>query len=190
MKLDLHEIAHSPGILYTYEVEGEDSEALSSDLASSGVVLHEPVRGRVTFTNTGNLILARGDLNTSIDLECIRCLSHFPSEQTIRLEEQFPVKSDQNLSDDWRDHDEIDIADDTEFDLADGVFDDGMLDLTELVRQNLIVTVPLHAVCREYCKGLCLHCGKNLNDGICSCQPDVDEPAHPFREAFKDWDKD
>jgi uncharacterized protein len=45
-----------------------------------------------------------------------------------------------------------------------------MIDLGEDVRQTLLLSVPLKRICREDCKGLCPHCGKNLNEGSCTCK--------------------
>ncbi|MEJ2184606.1 MAG: DUF177 domain-containing protein [Gemmatimonadota bacterium] len=48
------------------------------------------------------------------------------------------------------------------------------LDLREAVREDVLLAAPRYAVCREDCKGLCPRCGKNLNEGPCSC---TDEEA-------------
>jgi uncharacterized protein len=43
------------------------------------------------------------------------------------------------------------------------------IDISDDVRQTLLLSVPLKRVCREECKGLCPQCGKNLNEGPCGC---------------------
>ncbi len=43
------------------------------------------------------------------------------------------------------------------------------LDLTESVREGIILALPSYPVCKEDCKGACMHCGKNLNEGPCGC---------------------
>jgi uncharacterized protein len=43
------------------------------------------------------------------------------------------------------------------------------IDIGEDVRQTLLLSVPLKRICREECKGLCPHCGKNLNESTCGC---------------------
>jgi uncharacterized protein len=48
------------------------------------------------------------------------------------------------------------------------------LDLSTMVREELILAVPEYVLCREECKGLCAQCGKDLNDGPCSCLPEPD----------------
>jgi uncharacterized protein len=51
---------------------------------------------------------------------------------------------------------------------------EGLL-LEEALREQVLLALPLKAVCREDCKGLCPHCGKNLNEGQCSCAEPVDD---------------
>jgi uncharacterized protein len=58
-----------------------------------------------------------------------------------------------------------------------------MLDVSEWVRQQLGVNLPMHQLCREDCQGICTECGKNLNLGPCSCAP---QPADPRWSALGD----
>jgi uncharacterized protein len=53
------------------------------------------------------------------------------------------------------------------------------MDLTEPVRQALLVALPMRPLCREDCKGLCVVCGANLNYVDC---------GHRQEEADKRWD--
>lgn len=46
---------------------------------------------------------------------------------------------------------------------------DGFYDLTDEVRENLLLSMPMRIKCKEDCKGLCLSCGANLNREKCSC---------------------
>ena len=56
--------------------------------------------------------------------------------------------------------------------INDGV--DSALDLSDLLREELLLFFPTKMLCKPDCKGLCCKCGKNLNDGPCDCQKDVD----------------
>jgi uncharacterized protein len=49
-----------------------------------------------------------------------------------------------------------------------------VLDVSELVRQQLAVNLPMAPLCREDCQGICPECGQNLNLGPCSC---ANQPA-------------
>jgi uncharacterized protein len=48
------------------------------------------------------------------------------------------------------------------------------LDLSEAVREELLLAVPQYALCREDCRGLCPRCGADLNLGTCGCRPERD----------------
>ncbi|UCG87373.1 MAG: DUF177 domain-containing protein, partial [Gemmatimonadota bacterium] len=48
------------------------------------------------------------------------------------------------------------------------------LDLSEAVREELILAVPDYSLCREDCRGICPRCGTDLNTGTCGCQPESD----------------
>jgi uncharacterized metal-binding protein YceD (DUF177 family) len=45
------------------------------------------------------------------------------------------------------------------------------VDVTEDIREELLLNFPAFPVCSDDCKGLCPQCGKNLNEGNCNCQP-------------------
>ena len=45
-----------------------------------------------------------------------------------------------------------------------------ILDITEEVRQEVILEYPLKVLCKPDCKGLCPQCGENLNLGPCLCK--------------------
>lgn len=45
------------------------------------------------------------------------------------------------------------------------------IDVSDQVRQALVLSLPVRSLCREDCKGLCPGCGANLNDEPCRCKP-------------------
>ena len=47
------------------------------------------------------------------------------------------------------------------------------LDEEALAREQFLLQVPMHPLCRESCKGLCPRCGKNWNKGPCACRPEL-----------------
>ncbi|HEY0841096.1 MAG TPA: DUF177 domain-containing protein, partial [Vulgatibacter sp.] len=60
---------------------------------------------------------------------------------------------------------------------ADQVFYSGReLNLGPVVREQILLALPMAAVCSETCKGLCQVCGKNLNEGECGCDRHVPDP--------------
>ena len=57
------------------------------------------------------------------------------------------------------------------------------VELEDILREQILLAVPIKTVCREECKGLCPHCGKNLNSGECQCEQEAGDPRW---DALKD----
>jgi uncharacterized protein len=55
-------------------------------------------------------------------------------------------------------------------------FDGHTLDLAPTLREQILLALPMDALCGEACKGLCPHCGQNLNEATCDCRADVADP--------------
>ena len=47
------------------------------------------------------------------------------------------------------------------------------LALDELVVSDILLQLPMKMLCREDCKGLCMHCGTDLNVGSCDCSSQI-----------------
>jgi uncharacterized protein len=64
--------------------------------------------------------------------------------------------------------------------------DSQVIVLDEDVRQSIALAVPVKLLCREDCEGLCPQCGRNLNDGQCSCKRDDTDPRwEPLRKLSR-----
>lgn len=164
MKLDLTEIAQHVGKQMSYEVDEPPSSIEDVQVLSS-------VRGNLRFTNTGDLLLVRGFLNTSVELECSRCLRLFAVSLRCEVEEQVELRAAAARP---FEHPQVSITPEE----GDTLFLEGnILDLTELIRQMLLVSLPIKPLHDEACKGLCPTCGKDLNEGECSCDKPMGHPA-------------
>jgi len=137
--------------------------------------LRAPVRGEITLIRTTDGVLVTGTLHTAVELDCDRCLEPFVTPVEIDLEEDFLATVDvlTGLP--------LEIPDDA--DPATLIDSQHVLDLTEVMRQNIIVALPMHPVCRPDCLGLCPECGQNLNEGPCACEL---LPADPRWDALRD----
>ena len=60
------------------------------------------------------------------------------------------------------------------------------LDLTDDVREDILLSLPLKFLCQEDCRGLCPHCGQNLNEGTCSCQ-ELDQEISAEEQEENPW---
>jgi uncharacterized protein len=54
--------------------------------------------------------------------------------------------------------------------------DEGWLDLRKPLREQILLAMPMHLLCRPDCKGLCPNCGQNLNEGPCQCSTENIDP--------------
>jgi uncharacterized protein len=62
---------------------------------------------------------------------------------------------------------------------------DRYADLTEHVRSELLVQLPLKQVCRDDCKGLCSECGTNMNLDTCGCKQEALDSRWEALKEFK-----
>lgn len=112
-------------------------------------------------------IRVNGSLATSLEISCARCLE--PIVQDVKRDFDLlyrPLGADAG-------RDEMSVTDaEAEISYYEG---DGIV-LEDVVREQVLLAVPVKVVCREDCKGLCPHCGKNLNQEQCSCGAEQEEP--------------
>ncbi len=112
-------------------------------------------------------IRIKGRLATSLEMSCARCLEAVTQDVKREFDLLYrPLGTDAG-------RDEMSVTDaEAEISYYQG---EGIL-LDDVVREQVLLSVPLKVTCREDCKGLCPHCGKNLNQEKCSCAVEVEEP--------------
>ena len=98
--------------------------------------------------DVGKCFVVRGQIECKKIFICDRCLTQSTANQVHEFEE--------------------------EFDKAEAV--DDMLDVTELLRDELLAGQPMKNLCKADCKGLCPVCGANLNEGDCGCDKFIVDP--------------
>ncbi len=118
----------------------------------------EPVEASGTVRNTAGVLMMTGSIHTTIHGVCDRCAADF--ERFV----EFPIDvvlvtelSNEDNEDEWVFHLQADAA-----------------DLEDIVRTVFVLNLDSKLLCSEDCKGLCCRCGKNLNEGPCSCQKEID----------------
>jgi len=153
LKFSLARLLEEPvGSKMSFYIE-EPQQKLAEDLVV------EFVRGTVEFTRTNRGVLAEGELHSQVQLECARCLETFAQPIDFHLETQFdssPTKLQKEPA------------------YLIGV--KGILDLSEALREQILLNLPMRPLCRPDCQGLCVECGKNLNEGPCDCARETIDP--------------
>ena len=134
----------------------------------SAIVPLSTLDGEITLIRTTDGILVTGDLHTSVELSCSRCLELFAMPVRFSIEEEFRPS--------------IDIVTGAKIPLTEEDEPATMidvhhqLDLSEVVRQDLLLALPMYPVCRSKCKGLCPSCGQNWNEAPCDCTLEEIDP--------------
>jgi uncharacterized protein len=151
----------STGETRQYELD-DDITGLDPELHPLGCLT-----GMVRFTKTDRKILVTGKLRVTLELECQRCLEPFAQEVGISLVEEFQPKNDVRTGA---------PLDGEDVDSAVVIDERNILDLSEVVRQGLLLASSEFVVCRDDCKGLCAQCGHNLNESECDCLKHATDP--------------
>jgi uncharacterized protein len=122
-------------------------------------------------------IRLRGRLLAGLELQCARCLE--PLRQDVKREFELlyrPLGADAG-------RDELSVTDaEAEIGYYQG---DGLL-LEDVLREQVLLALPLKVTCSEDCKGLCPQCGKNLNQEQCSCSTEVEDPRWAALKDVRD----
>jgi uncharacterized protein len=169
MFIDIHELELHP-VDFREEIRpntldlGPDIQQ-SSVLTTSGQVdLVEEHHGKRRVVKD---IRVRGDLSTRLQVSCARCLE--PVEQVVARNFDLlyrPQGTDARAE-------ELSVTD-AEAEI--GYYRGEGLEIEDVLREQILLALPLKIICGESCKGLCPHCGKNLNVEQCSCAEPLEDP--------------
>ncbi|WP_296010224.1 DUF177 domain-containing protein [uncultured Adlercreutzia sp.] len=131
-----------------------------------------PVSWSVDVTNTGDAILVQGKSAADATTACARCLEDVSYHLEGDIEGYFLITGEDI---------EAEEPEDMEGDEFDYLPDNRKIDLLPLITAGLLLELPRVPLCDDDCKGLCPHCGKNLNEGPCDCDTAADNlEASPF----------
>jgi uncharacterized protein len=120
--------------------------------------------GSVRATRTPQGILLQVDLQIQIGLECVRCLTDFLQSLNINFTELYAF-SQRYVTDSGL------LMPET-----------GFIDLAPVLREYILLEIPISPLCRQDCKGLCPICGNNLNESTCNHE---DESVDPRLASLK-----
>ena len=108
----------------------------------------------------GQSIFIKGDVQTILRLQCVRCLKEFP----------YPLSSTFDLT--LHPPKATSFSEETELkeeEMESSFFEGGEIHLSEIVCEQIFLEIPYQPLCHEGCKGLCPVCGKDLNLSSCEC---------------------
>ena len=161
--VDLKDLAHEK-ISFQGAFEPGTVDFSSDNIRQTGLL-----EWSASAERPGGEIRINGSLKATVELMCSRCLD------TARLDiaksfDLFFRQRDELMFDE---DDEIELA---EWDTRTAFFTGTQVAIGEILREQILLALPMKALCRVDCKGLCPTCGTNLNSGSCHCPKEQFSP--------------
>ncbi len=150
--IELEPIYNNEGAAFNFEFPLD----LSDFSYNGGYPFIEPVQVIGEVKNSTGIVTLTGKANFTLSLTCDRC--------TQVLTRSFSVPIEHTLV--------THVNDEANDDLV--VTDTFRYDVGPLIYEDVVLYLPTKILCRDDCAGICSRCGKNLNDGPCACEKEVD----------------
>jgi uncharacterized protein len=161
MIIDLTDLADSPKP-FTFSLKADEIDFGLEDVEISGDI---HVNGELTRHIAETDV--KGKIGADAKIDCIRCLNAVDKHLTIEFDvvyvtpENFASDSEREVGAD---------------DLKTDIFSGDEIDMTEVVREQVLLNVPEQVLCSEGCKGLCPQCGADRNLIDCKCEESEIDP--------------
>lgn len=132
------------------------------------IKLMQPINFTGILRKVQDDFILEGKIETVLELTCSRCIEKFSYKLNIMITEKFT-----NVYKENNEEDEIIFI------------DNNVIDITQIIHNNIILTLPIKRLCKKDCKGLCQQCGINLNKFKCQCKShDIDPRLAKLKDVF------
>ncbi|HOQ36395.1 MAG TPA: DUF177 domain-containing protein [Acetivibrio sp.] len=162
MKIDISNILKSDGASLDIELNEPLEE---STIALGDFIVDRPVSFKGRLVNAGGVIKLDGHLVAEYRTNCSRCLKDIESIVRIDIQEDF-IEEDSNKTDEQY------------------TYQGKYVELDKVIKDNIILNLPVRQICDDECKGFCPKCGVNLNKGKCECSDDETDPRMSILKDF------
>lgn len=156
VKLRIEDITAEAKGLSFEEPEGEVNRVLDKGPVHEFRV-EGPIGVEISYYRAGTELFFSGELHAPTHAVCARCAEEF--EQTSERDFRFVLTPQVVGYDDKNDAEDLELS----------VYEGNEVDLSPLIREQLLLSLPTRPLCREDCRGLCPRCGANLNLVQCGC---------------------
>ena len=154
-----------------------DQDWWRSDREDDPIVgFDSPFRVKIEIYRVGSRFVLSGDLAGDIRMRCDRCLELYRLriETTFQLFLTLPTLEGPKG--------ELELG---EEDLEVKFIGEEGVNLDEIIREQIYLSLPIKSLCREDCPGICPHCGMNLKEGRCRCRTREGHPAFSKLKELK-----
>ncbi|HET6515909.1 MAG TPA: DUF177 domain-containing protein [Thermodesulfovibrionales bacterium] len=160
--------------------EGLDLE-FSEAFEAGPFKLLSPARASLHIEKFRTEVFVKGTVKASVGLECSRCLKPFSQETDLDVNVVY------HPTEELKGEERHEIKDD-ELDM--GFYEGDELDVQELVKEQIILSIPIKPLCSETCKGFCPFCGTELSADTCSCRQKETDPRFAILRTLLDKGKE
>ncbi|MBT3318233.1 MAG: DUF177 domain-containing protein [Clostridia bacterium] len=154
MKIDINDVLVSDGEMFSAQYNGSFSAA---EFLGQRYEFGNGVHVKADYFLSKSDIVVTGSFEGGTTVSCSKCLTEFEYTVNFKFTEYYK-KSQQD---------------------SDYTYVGYSIDLTQMLQDNLILSLPSRHVCSEMCKGLCSKCGCDMNTQQCDCKQQMDE-TNPF----------
>ena len=155
--------------------EGLELE-LKDDIQSDAVKIVSAVTAVLRLDKVGENVLAKGALRADAELQCARCLKLFPLRISSQVNVVYhPAKDIAKAEQHQLKGDELDTV----------FYSNDLIETDDLLREQLILNLPMKPLCSQDCRGFCPKCGSDLNVSGCSCESKDMDPRFEVLKKLK-----
>ncbi len=126
------------------------------------------------FENQENqVLLVSGETDVALSIPCDRCLKEVVVPMHLVIDKRYPIKENTFVESEEEDM---------------GCITGTVLDTDSLVYNEILIHWPMKVLCQKNCKGICKHCGTNLNEKACTCDhAELDPRMAAIQDIFKEF---
>jgi uncharacterized protein len=160
------------------EIPEEGLDVECKEPVESDTIL-SPISARLKIMKIGSELVVKGEVVADVKLQCSRCLVDFEHKLSVPVDVAYHPLEELKREE----RHEI-MGGELDMDFYSGE----EMDLMTLVKEQIVLHMPMKPLCTDLCKGICLTCGNNLNTGDCSCtEKEIDSRFVILKKMF---DKD
>jgi uncharacterized protein len=159
LTLKLDEILEE-GLDLRWDEEVSSLSTYLKGLSNIDFDFEKPMQSEVEIKRAGRSVLIKGKVQTTLRLQCVRCLKEFsyPLSTTFELT-LHPLKESPT-------EEETELGSE---EMESSFFEGGEIHLSEIACEQVFLEIPYQPLCQQGCKGLCSVCGRDLNLSSCEC---------------------